>query len=146
MHNNFKELINENQVCCSIGKVVSENGKRFEVLANENFTKLRIDNCLIKSNLIEKCDFGIIRHSNGEFYFIELKGGNVQKAFNQIVSTINFFQENLKHIPKENRFGFIISSKVPKAGVSANTLKQEFAKKYGRILEIKNKDFRYIPK
>lgn len=43
------------------------------------------------------------------------------------------------------KFGFIISSYVPKAGIRGNVLKQDFAKKYGKKLEIKNKEFMYFP-
>ncbi len=146
MHISFEELINANQVCCLKSKVASENGKRFEIISSEDFTKIRIDDCLIQSKIIEKCDFGFIRHSNNDFYFVELKGTNIQKAFDQIVSTINYFELNLTKIPKEKRFGFIISSSVPKAGINSNTLKQTYAKKYGRVLEIKNRELKYIPK
>jgi hypothetical protein len=146
MHNSFEELINENQVCCSKSKVASENGKRFEIISSEDFIKIRIDDCLIKSKITEKCDFGFVRHSNDNFYFIELKGTQIQKAFDQIVATINYFETNLIKIPKEKRFGFIISSSIPKAGISANILKQTFAKKYGKDLEIKNRELKHMPK
>jgi uncharacterized protein YjbI with pentapeptide repeats len=146
MHISFEELINANQVCCSKSKVASENGKRFEIISNEDFTKIKIDDCLIKSQEIEKCDFGFVRNSNNDFYFVELKGTNIQKAFDQIISTINYFETNLIKISQERRFGFIISSSVPKAGISSNTLKQTYAKKYGKVLEIKNRELKYIPK
>ena len=152
MHISFKELITKhkldcnNKQCCIKSKVVKENGKRLEIISNEDFTKIKIDDCLIKSQVREKCDFGILRNSNNDFYFVELKGTEIQKAFNQIVATIDYFESNLISISKGNRLGFIISSSVPKSGVGANILKQAFAKKYGRVLEIKNRELIYNPK
>ena len=146
MHNNFNELIVAHRNCCTKNKVAKENGKRFEIISNDDFTKIRIDGCLISTQETEKCDFGFIRHSNNEFYFVELKGKEIQKAFDQIANTINHFQKHFISIPKDKKFGFIVSSSVPKAGIGANTLKQTFAKKFGKILEIKNKDYKHIPK
>jgi hypothetical protein len=145
MHNNFDELVNSNLNCSLDSKVASENGKRFEIQSNENFIKIRIDGCLINSQQIEKCDYGFIRNSCSDFYFVELKGSNIEKAFNQIVYTINYFNLNLVQIPKNNRLGFIVSSKVPSGGTDVNKLKQAFAKNYGRVLEVKNKVLIYKP-
>lgn len=146
MHTNFDDFITANQNCCTKSNVASENGKRFEIISNEHFTKIRIDDCLIPSNVVEKCDFGFIRHSNNDFYFIELKGKDIHKAMNQIISFITIFETNFIKIPQEKRFGFIVSSRNPLSGTETNNLKQAFAKKYGKVLEIKNKDCKYIPK
>uniref|UniRef100_UPI0036081889 hypothetical protein n=1 Tax=Flavobacterium sp. GCM10022190 TaxID=3252639 RepID=UPI0036081889 len=146
MHTDFDELIEAHQNCCIKSKVASENGKRFEIVKNEDFTRIRIDNCLITSQQVQKCDFGFVRHSNNEFYFVELKGKEVNTAFDQIVSAINIFETTIVKIPKEKRLGFIVSSKNPLSGQKTNNLKQAFAKKYGKILEIKNIHCKYIPK
>lgn len=145
MHIDLDDLISANAGCCSKSKVASENGKRFEINSNEDFTRIRIDDCLIASQHVEKCDYGFVRHSNQQFYFVELKGKEIQKAYNQIINAIDYFNTNFIVIPKSMRFGFIISSSVPKAGVSANNLKQDFAKKFGRKLEIKCKELKYVP-
>jgi uncharacterized protein YjbI with pentapeptide repeats len=144
-HDNFQSLISQFADCCEKSKVASENGKRFEIISKEIFTKLKIDGCLIKSQQTEKCDFGFIRHSNNDFYFVELKGKDIQKAYNQIVSAIAELENNLIIVPKNKRFGFIVSSKVPKAGIDINNLKQDFLKNYGKKLEVKNKILFYVP-
>ncbi|RZJ52236.1 MAG: hypothetical protein EOO44_12475, partial [Flavobacterium sp.] len=87
MHSNFDELIEAHQNCCTKSKVASENGKRFEIVSNEDFTKIRIDNCLISSQQVQKCDFGFVRHSKDDFYFVELKGKDVKIALSQIINT-----------------------------------------------------------
>lgn len=145
MHTNLDHLIAANLNCCSKSKVASENGKRFEIVSTENFTKIRIDNCLITSQVVEKCDFGFVRHASQEFYFVELKGKEIQKAYNQIVETIKYFNNNFIEIPTRMRFGFVVSSSVPKAGIGTNVLKQDFAKKFGKQLEIKNREFKFFP-
>lgn len=145
MHINLDDLIAASSACCSKSKVTSENGKRFEITSQEDFTKIKIDDCLIASQNIEKCDFGFVRHLNNQFYFVELKGKDIQKAYNQIIGTINYFNAHLIKIPQNMRFGFIISSYVPKAGIAPNILKQDFAKKFGKKLEIKNIEFKYFP-
>lgn len=146
MHINFDDLIVAYQNCCSKSKAASENGKRFEIDSNEDFTRIRIDNCLIPSQEVEKCDFGFIRQSNGEFYFVELKGKDVKKALNQIINTITIFESTFIKISKEKRFGFIVSSRNPLSSTETNNLKQNFAKKYGRLLEIKSIHCKYVPK
>lgn len=146
MHSSLNDLITTNPRCYLKSKVASENGKRFEINSSEDFTRIKIDGCLITSQNVEKCDFGFLRHSNDDFYFVELKGKEIEKAYNQILSAIDYFNKNLIVIPKDKRFGFIVSSMVPKAGVSTNNLKQDFAKKHGRVLEIKNRVLTYTPK
>ena len=146
MHINFDDFIAANQVCSSISTVASENGKRFEIISNELFTRIRIDDCLITSKTVEKCDFGFLRHSNNEFYFVELKGKDIRKALNQIISTISNFENNFIKIPKNKIHGFIVSSRNPLSGTETNNLKQAFAKNHGLLLEIKSKQCKYIPK
>ncbi|QSW89572.1 hypothetical protein J0383_01850 [Flavobacterium endoglycinae] len=146
MHNNFDELIKANQGCCSKSKVASENNMKFEINTNEDFTRIEIDNCLISSQELQKCDFGFIRHSNNEFYFVELKGKDVKKALSQIENTISVFESSIIKIPKEKRLAFIVSSRNPLSSPETNNLKQAFAKKYGKLLEIKNRYCSHIPK
>lgn len=146
MHNSFDELIEAYRDCCTKSKVASENGKRFEIDSKEDFTRIKIDNGLISSQQIEKCDYGFIRHSNDEFYFVELKGKEIKKALSQIISTIEHFNNQFIRVPKDKRYGFIVSSKNPLVGQTTNILKLDFAKKHGKILEIKNIHYKHVPK
>lgn len=145
MHNNINVFIVANPVCTSNSKTATENGKRFEIESNERFTRIKIDSCLINSQVVEKCDFGFIRNSNDDFYFVELKGSDIEKALRQIISTINHFNNNFIIIPQNKRLGFIVSSKVPSAGTDVKKLKQIFAKHHGKILEVKNRVLIYRP-
>ncbi|MCO6173535.1 hypothetical protein NHF50_00605 [Flavobacterium sp. NRK F10] len=144
-NNSFEDFIKQFSDCSSNSKVASENGKRFEINSSENFTRLNIDGCVINLNGQERCDFGFLRHTTDEFYFIELKGSDIEKAFNQIVATIKLINSEFFVIPKNKRLGFIISSRVPSAGTDIKKIKQKFARDYGKILEIKNRVLTYSP-
>jgi uncharacterized protein YjbI with pentapeptide repeats len=153
MHTNFDDLIADHKKncikedCCIEHKAAKENGKRFEIESIENFTKIRIDDCLIDSQEVEKCDFGFVRNSNNDFYFVELKGNKIEKAYNQIIETIKYFERDLIKIPQNKKYGFIVSSSgIPKAQIRINNLKQDFAKgKYGVKLEIQNMVIKHKP-
>lgn len=148
MHSSFVDLISTFEDCCSVSRVAVEKGKRFEIISNENFTKLRIDGGLITSNQIQKCDFGFLRYTNEDFYFVELKGKDIEKAYKQILSTIDYFNQNLIRIPQNKRYFFIVSSAgIPKARTKIQNLKQDFAKKGYKLnqLVIENMVIRHTP-
>ena len=141
-------------VCCNRqkNKVAEENGKKFKINCSKAYyLKIKIDGGLISSEQIEKCDYLFVRdyeclHNKTEFYCVELKGKNRKKAFEQIQNTISYIRE--KHISllsKDKILGFIVSSKIPKAGLDGTKMKQVFAKNYGKELKIKNVELIYTP-
>lgn len=138
MHSSIEELVAAYPACCEKNRVAVENKRRFEIDYKEDFTLIRIDGCLIDSQLIEKCDFGFSRKSNGDFYFVELKGEGIKKAYSQLINTIKYFENNLLKIPKNKRYGFIVSSRSPLSSQDIRNLKQDFAKKYGQLLDVQN--------
>lgn len=147
MLQNLNQLLEEFSGCISNSKVASENGKRFEINSNEDYKKLSIDGCIIPDSDIEKCDFGFVRVSNNDFYFVELKGKNIEKAYDQLISTINHFEANIINIPVQNRYCFIVSSSgIPKCQLRIKNLKQKFLRdKRGIHFEITNNQILYKP-
>jgi hypothetical protein len=145
MHNSIEELVAANTQYCSNSRAANEKGKRFEIVSKEEFTKIKIDGGLITSQQIEKCDFGFVRHSNGEFYFVELKGKDIDKAYSQIVNTIKHFETNFVKTQKRHRFGFIVGSKYPRASTANQKLKLDFASKHGKSLDIQTRELKYPP-
>lgn len=140
--------------CCDTtsSKVAKEKGKRFEINCKNNYyLKIRIDDCIVKSKVDRKCDYLFIRNyeckeGETEFYFVEFKGSDIERAFSQVVNAINYIKNNhITSLSKENTLGFIISSKVPSGGTDVGKLKQVFRKKYGRNLEVKNRNLVYAP-
>ncbi|RIY36894.1 hypothetical protein CKY20_05035 [Capnocytophaga canis] len=159
MKSSIQTIIENFPKCCDAksNKVAKENGKRFEIQCAKNYyLKIRVDGCLIPNTDRTKCDYLFIRNypsktnkmeteKETEFYFVELKGKNIDEAFEQIENTIKHIKTQIPFLTKEKILGFIVSSKVPKGGTDTTKLRQKFAKKYGRNLHIQNKEFKYMP-
>lgn len=140
--------------CCDVEKkVAQENGKKFKIECSKTYyLKVHIDDCLISCKQVSKCDYLFIRdyeclQGETEFYFVELKGSNIKKAFEQIKNTISYIKSNhISSLSKNKILGFIVSSKVPRAGVDVAIMKQEFRDKYGgELLKIQNNQLVHIP-
>jgi len=69
---------------------VSENTRRFEIRNDKSkfVNKVRVDGCLIDDNR-ECCDYLFeIDKSISLVIYVELKGSDIQKAYNQLIATI----------------------------------------------------------
>ena len=154
MKSSIQTIIENFPKCCDAksNKVAKENGKRFEIQCAKNYyLKIRVDGCLNADKTTKKCDYLFIRdyeceYNETEFYFVELKGSEIDKAFEQIDNTIQHIKTRIPSLTKEKILGFIVSSKVPKGGIDTTKLKQRFAKQHGKTLEVKNNKLIYGPK
>ncbi|WP_392447050.1 hypothetical protein ACF3OB_06020 [Capnocytophaga canis] len=96
MKSSIQTIIENFPKCCDAksNKVAKENGKRFEIQCAKNYyLKIRVDDCLNADKTTKKCDYLFIRDyecksDETEFYFVELKGSEIDKAFEQIDNTI----------------------------------------------------------
>jgi hypothetical protein len=105
---------------CNNNKIVKvkENGKEFIVNNNSQklITKIKIDNCLIIEG--KRCDWLLEIDSPCSLaLYIELKGKNIEQAYDQLLSTLNhsYLQKRHKESKKEC---YIVASRVPKAGTN----------------------------
>lgn len=151
MRDSIKKLKNLYPHCCDLRKTAQEKGKKYEIDCSGVYLRIRIDSCVINLNDVEKCDYLFVRDykcgdNKTEFYFVELKGSNIEKAFNQIIEAIIHIKNFPIPLKKDIIFGFIISSKVPKGGTDVTKLKQLFASKFGKKLEVKNFHLIHKPK
>ncbi len=136
----LQEKFDIDDLCIDSKTVVSENKATFELdikdlqKKGELFYRIQIDDCHITNSETLKCDWVFHRCETDDFYFVELKGRDIDKAYKQIVTTLT------KHIPTvlDNCIGFIVSSQSPSNSPAINKMKQEFRKKYGRALYVKN--------
>jgi hypothetical protein len=134
---------------CNPQHVVSENKMAFRLnltkVERKDFWVVNVDNCMMKNSKEERCDYTFLRFKNEskefDFYYIELKNNRIQKAFDQIVTTI---QKHFKNPAKKNNYGFIVSSSVP-SGTLKQNLQKDFIRKYGVSLTIKNENLEHIP-
>ncbi len=115
---------------------LSESGRKY-ILNNKSKKQLaiiKIDGCLITSNKIEKCDFLIeIDEPQTLAIYIELKGKNIEKAYNQLINTMNMLEKRHKKIKKECQ---IVSSRVPKSGTSVANLKANMMRTHKTLLKV----------
>jgi hypothetical protein len=150
MKDSIKKIRDTYPHCCNLNRIATEKGKKYEIICTEEYLRIQIDACVINDNSLEKCDYLFIRDFNceckkTEFFFVELKGSDIVKAFNQIIATISHIKSLPISLKKEIIFGFIVSSKVPRGGTDVTKLKQIFASKYGKKLEVKNLYLPYKP-
>lgn len=153
MKHSIQKIRTEFPNCCDItsNKVASEKGKRFEIKCSKDYyLKIRVDGCIIDDKTVKKCDYLFIRdyddeEGKTEFYFVELKGSEIDKAFQQLLSTIKHIKGKVNNLAKDQILGFIVSSKYPKTGTGDTKLRQEFAKNHGKELRIKNKEIIHTP-
>ena len=80
-----------------------------------------------------------------EAYFVELKGKNISKAINQIITTLQvFFREGIMtHISLQK--AFIVSSRVPQTDRTIDKLKEDMMKKHKCPVKIKNNIIEHKP-
>jgi uncharacterized protein (UPF0297 family) len=110
----------------------------------DKFWCIQVDKCMIDHDLDEKCDYAFYRHKadkTREFYFVELKNTNIQKAYSQIVTTL---KKHFKSPSKKECVGFIVASSVP-TGANAQNLRKTFMRDYGRDLIIKSNTYTHKP-
>jgi hypothetical protein len=117
-----------------------EKGKsfKFEIKrgVEKDFCRIKVDNCLIKDENTQKCDYAFFRCKTEDYYFVELKGGDINTAYKQLKNTIYFFKEKIK-LENEKIIGIMVTSGLP---ASANQkflkMKEEFIKqKIGNSLQ-----------
>lgn len=113
----------------SINKIVTaEENRRKLTIHNPSakvITKIKVDGCLpIKSG--KRCDYMFeINEPVSQVIYLELKGCDIEKAYEQLIATIEIFKPKHQKIKKECH---IVASRVPKAGTKAQQLKVKMKK------------------
>jgi hypothetical protein len=138
----IQKTFHAEEKCFSKATSASENQRQFQIEPTKGslatFCRIKVDGCLVSDEKVQKCDFVFKRCDNADFYFVELKGTDIQTAFNQITKTLEYFQSKIE-LKKPNIFAFIVASRVrPQQKQNARNLKKEFIRKYGAGLEIKS--------
>ncbi len=115
--------------CFSNLKIAEENKKRFEIKSNSEVCRVKIDDCLVKDKINQRCDYYFRVCESGKNYLVELKGIDVVKGINQIISTYNLIKDRISDDPV-NYVGIIVSSSIPKEGEIRFRREREKARKY----------------
>lgn len=110
------------------GIVTAEENKRKLIIANNSgkmITKVLVDNCVVKDNS-PRCDYLFeVGSPIEQVIYLELKGCDVEKAYQQLCATIDRFKVSHGTLKKECH---IIASRVPKAGPKVQSLKIQLLK------------------
>src|SRR5665213_978686 len=98
----FKE---KRKICVAL-----ENGKRYELnnISGVTIRKVKVDKCLDRNAGEKRCDFLMDAADLKRVFFIELKGGDLNKAVNQIYSSIRYLKSEFVNYRIDAR---IIASK-----------------------------------
>lgn len=113
-----------------------ERGKKFTFQrpkgSKEVLCRIKVDGCLITSSGTAKCDFAFVRCEPKVIYFVELKGGDVVHAIEQIEGAFLYFRSRFgKNDMKEYLVeGRVVCSKFPKVTSTVNKLKEGLYKRH----------------
>ncbi|MTJ14230.1 hypothetical protein FJR11_16920 [Anabaena sp. UHCC 0187] len=105
------------------------------VFTNENsieVTKVQVDGCLDIQGV--KCDWLLIINEPYIEIYIELKGSDVEHAFNQIENTIKIVSKNYKTVLK---YCYIITTRCPINSAQIQVKAKSFKKNYNAVLKVK---------
>jgi hypothetical protein len=115
--------------------VVEENGRKF-IIQNKDKKTVKIvtvDDCLIHDTRI-RCDYLFEITLVGDYViYLELKGSDVEHAYNQISATIGYCSTRHKSCKK---LCYIVASRVPRAGPKVQALKVKMARKHNALLNV----------
>lgn len=127
---------------------VAENGKTFRLdnRHHREIIQVKVDGCLITDR--ERCDwlFEILPPPEAPLpkqrvFYVELKGKNIEKAVDQIRSTIEYTKHQYAAYRKE---AYIVSSRVPAASPSSQQKQAQLKRDYATSLVIKTKELLVI--
>jgi len=113
--------------------VTAEENKRKLTINNQSgklINKVKVDGCL-EVGTGKRCDylFELMVSKSKNTYqviYLELKGNNIERGYQQLIATIELFVSEHQGIKKECH---IVASRVPKAGAKVQDLKVELLKK-----------------
>ena len=99
------EFTEKRKIC-----IAYENGKTYTINNESNVVvrKVKIDKCIAQKVNEKRCDFLFDIDEMKRVFFVELKGGDLNKAVNQIHSTILYLKDEFKNFRIDAR---IVGSK-----------------------------------
>lgn len=115
--------------------LIEEKKSSIIVFINENsieLTKVQVDGCLDIQGV--KCDWLLIINEPYIEIYIELKGSDVEHAFDQIENTIKIVSKNYKTVLK---YCYIITTRCPITSTQIQVKAKLFKKNYNAVLKVK---------
>ena len=125
----FSEKINYKNI------LIEEKKSSKIIFTNENLielTKVQVDGCLDIQGV--KCDWLLIINEPYIEIYIELKGSDVEHAFDQIENTMKVVSINYKTVVK---YCYIITTRCPINSAQIQVKAKSFRNKYNAVLKVK---------
>ncbi|MBS9780726.1 MAG: hypothetical protein KGV51_08885 [Moraxellaceae bacterium] len=143
--NNKNKLDYQANTTTHKGNVSLEENKMkciFENKAKIELHKVKVDGGLLNSSANEKCDYLVHweQKNNKIVFYVELKGCDVKKAIQQLISTINLTKDRFAQF--DNKNCVIVCSRFPQQDSTMIKLKKQL-KGMGYTLHTKNRLFSY---
>jgi hypothetical protein len=113
-----------------------KNSKPEFHITNINQRKIEkhsVDGCLIKGNEFKKCDWLAIDVETGKEVYIELKGGNISHAVEQLCATV----EKLSIDRNITKLGYVICTHSPCTSPEIQAIAKKIKKSHKLILRVK---------
>lgn len=120
---------------------LKDKGTSTYIGENDNEKRIivyQIDNGIIKSQSVVKCDYGLYNWDEDIIYLIELKGTDYDQAIEQITSTINLLITQCD-INSVNARIVLTKVRTPEIGTTKEKKLKILLKKYNGTLEKKSK-------
>lgn len=113
--------------------VFSENKSRLEVhnSAQEDLERHKVDGCLVTKGV--RCDWKLVQVLSQREAYIELKGGNIEHAVEQIVESVKALTSNAA----SNKVGYVICTRSPLASTAIQSLAKRVKRDFNIILRVK---------
>lgn len=114
---------------------VKENASTFEMQNQQRrkIDKIKIDGCVITSGV--RCDWLFVDQLSTKEIYVELKGRDVEHAFDQIVHTVAAITKS-----KDTKKGIIVCTKCPLTDTKSQIIKAK-ARKQNIVLTVKSRVF-----
>ncbi len=123
--------------------IVSENKMKciFENKSRMTLNVVKVDGGLITGSQ-SRCDYIVHwqKESNKTIFYIELKGNDVHKAFQQLKDTINLTKQHFADC--NDKHCVIVSSRMPQEDTTMKRIRIDL-KRMGYSVHTKNKQFSY---
>lgn len=113
--------------------VFSENKSRFEVSnsGKQDLERHKVDGCLINDGI--RCDWKLVQVGSAKEAYIELKGGDIEHAVDQIVQAVRSLTADVAAC----KVGYIVCTRSPLASAAIQALTKRVRKECNLVLRVK---------
>lgn len=117
------------------------SGKSFKISAKDEFCQIDLECVFPKGGGgVSKTDYAYYQCNTKNYYFVELKGIDISKAYDQIIATIGYFRKRETALQKEKVTAIIVHSKLTSTK-KHDKMKDFRENKYGKELVFKENSF-----